>query len=337
MLATRPSEAETGYSYAGLADLLQDVVDDVLPRLPPVQRRALEAALLLGAPDASVDERAVGAAFLGALKTLAADGPLCLSVDDLQWLDAASLGPLRFAFARLDHQPVAALLAVRGTAPEWLRRAGPRLVELHGLTLGATHELLRTRLGTSFARPLLVRIWETSGGNPFFALELAHALWRRGKELGVGEELPISSRLDDLLAARLAGLESAALEVVQVVAALANPTVELVETAVGKRCDAGLEGALAAAVIQLDDERIRFAHPLLGSAVTARMTPVGRRALHARPLDDCSDGRGTRASPCPRVGETEQCGRLRAGRRLCPRARAQHPAPRPSSPSMRSA
>jgi DNA-binding CsgD family transcriptional regulator len=282
VLATRPSEAETGFSYAGLADLLGEAVDDVLPRLPPVQRRALEAALLLGAPDASVDERVVAAAFLGALKTLAADGPLCLAVDDLQWLDAASLGPLRFALARLDDQPVAGLLAVRGTPPEWLRRTGPKLVEIHGLTLGATHELLRTRLDATFARPLLVRVWETSGGNPFFALELAHALRHRGGELGVGEELPISASLEDLLAARLAGLGPAALEVVQVVAALADPTVELVETAVGERCDAGLEGALAATVIQLDDERIRFAHPLLGSAVTAKMTPPRRRALHAR-------------------------------------------------------
>jgi predicted ATPase len=197
-LTTRPSETETGYSYAGLSDLLGGVGDDVLPRLPPIQRRALETALLVGEPDASVDVRAVVSAFLGAVRVLAADGPFCIAVDDLQWLDAASIGPLRFALARLGDMPVAVLLAVRGTPPEWLRRTSARLVEVRGLSIGATHEVLRTRLTTSFARPLLVRIWKTSGGNPFFALELADALHRRGGALAVGEELPIPSSLGEL-------------------------------------------------------------------------------------------------------------------------------------------
>ena len=280
-LATRPSEAETGYSYSGLADLLAEVVDDVVPRLPPMQRRALETALLLGEPDASVDEHVVASAFLRAVGELAADGPLCIAVDDLQWLDAASVGPLRFALARLGDAPVVALLAVRGTPPEWLRRLGPRLVEVRGLSIGATHELLR-RLGTSFARPLLVRIWTTSGGNPFFALELAAALQRRGGELGVGEELPIPSTLGELLEARLDGLGATADEVVHVVAALADPTTELVEAAVGDAVDAGLAEAQAARVVRLEGERVRFDHPLLGSAVAARTTPARGRALHAR-------------------------------------------------------
>ena len=77
VLSSRPSESETRLSYAGLADLLGGVVADVLPDLPPVQQRALEAALLLGESDAEADERAVGAAFLGALRLLAAETPLC--------------------------------------------------------------------------------------------------------------------------------------------------------------------------------------------------------------------------------------------------------------------
>ena len=48
ILSARPSEAETRFSFAGLADLLGNAAGDVLPALPPIQRRALEAALLLG-------------------------------------------------------------------------------------------------------------------------------------------------------------------------------------------------------------------------------------------------------------------------------------------------
>ena len=286
ILTARPSEAETRFSFSGLTDLLADVIGDVLPELPPIQRRALEAALLLGESETDADERAVAAAFLEALRLLARDSPLCLGVDDIQWLDAASLAALRYALARLDQEPVAALVAVRGDLPAWLRRAVPddrlRAIDVDGLSVGAIQELLRARLDTRFPRPTLIRLWETSRGNPFFALELATALQRRGGTLAPGEELPIPSNLDELLHARLAGLSAAALQVASAVAALADPTVPLVESAFGRQFDAGLAETLAARVVELDGRRLRFTHPLLGSAIAARQTPSRRRSLHAR-------------------------------------------------------
>lgn len=144
VLSARPSEAETGLAFAGVGDLLSREADEVLPELPPVQRRALEAALLLGDGDAGIDDRAVAAAFHAALRTLAAVGPVCLAVDDVQWLDASSLACLRFALARLGDTKLVALLAARGAPPAWLRRSldGDRLYVLavDGLSLGGTHE-----------------------------------------------------------------------------------------------------------------------------------------------------------------------------------------------------
>ena len=289
ILSSRPSEAETRFSFAGLADLLGNAAGDVLPDLPPIQQRALEAALLLGESELHADDRAVASAFLGALRLLAGDGPLCLAVDDVQWLDAASLAALRYALARLEDEPVAALLAVRGDVPAWLRRAVPeerlRTVEVGGLSVGAIHELLRARLDATLPRPTLIRLWEASGGSPFFALELASALQRRGGTLAPGEELPIPFDLDELLHERLDGLSAPALEVARAVAALADPTVATVEAAVGARFDAGLAEALKARILELDGERLRFTHPLLGSAVAARQTPSRRRSLHARLAD----------------------------------------------------
>jgi DNA-binding CsgD family transcriptional regulator len=286
IMSCRPSEAETRFAFAGLADLLGDAAGDVLPELPPVQRRALEAALLLGESEVHADERAVAAAFLGALRLLACNGPICLAVDDIQWLDEASVATLRYALARFERERVAALLAVRGGAPPWLRRAVPegrlRTIEISGMSVGALRELLRARLDATFPRPILVRLWQTSGGNPFFALEVASALQRRGGSLAPGEELPIPSDLDELLHARLDGLSEAALAAARAVAALADPTVPLVEAAVGERADAGLAEALATRILELEGDRLRFSHPLLGSAVTARQTPSRRRSLHAR-------------------------------------------------------
>ena len=286
VLSARPSAAETRFSFAGLADLLGAAAGEVVSGLPPVQRRALEAALLLGESEVPADERVVAAAFLGAVRLLAADGPLCLAVDDVQWLDAASLAALRYALARLEDEQLAALIAVRGDVPDWLRRAVPeqrrQTIHVGGLSVGAIHELLRVRLDATFARPTLLRIWETAGGNPFFALELAAALQRRGGTLAPGEQLPISSDLDRLLQDRLDGLSPAALDVARAVAALADPTVLLVEAAAGRRGRSGLSETLAARILELDGERLRFTHPLLGTAVSRGETPARRRSLHAR-------------------------------------------------------
>jgi DNA-binding CsgD family transcriptional regulator len=286
ILSARPSEAETQFSFAGLTDLLGGVAGDVLPELPPIQRRALEGALLLGESEISLDDRAVAAAFLGALRLLARDSPLCLAVDDVQWLDAASLTSLRYALARLEADPVAALLAVRDDLPAWLRRAVPeerlQTVDVGGLSLGATRELLHASLGAAFARPTLIRLWETSRGNPFFVLELASALQRSGGTLAPGEELPIPSSLDELLHERISNLGAAGLAVARAAAAIADPTVSLVDSAVGRRSEIGLAETLAGRILELDGERLRFTHPLFGSAVAARQTPSQRRSLHAR-------------------------------------------------------
>src|SRR5437764_15201618 len=46
VLASWPAEAERRLAYVGLGDLFEDVVDDLLPELPPPRRRALKVALL---------------------------------------------------------------------------------------------------------------------------------------------------------------------------------------------------------------------------------------------------------------------------------------------------
>jgi hypothetical protein len=58
-----------------------------------------------------------------------------------------------------------------------------------------------------------------------------------------------------------------------VVAALADPPVSVVEATVDCRAEAGLAEALAARILELEGERLRFTHPLLGSAVAARQMP----------------------------------------------------------------
>jgi DNA-binding CsgD family transcriptional regulator len=277
VLSSRPSEAEARFSFAGLADLIGGVVADVLPELPRPQRRALESALALSESSGPpADEGVVAFAFLSALRKLAAGNRL----------DAPSLALLRFALSRFEAEPVVAILTARGETPLWLRRdvPGERLLtfELSPLSVGALHELLRTRLDAALPRPALLRIWETSGGNPFFALELASALERRGGRIDPGAELPIPANLEELVHERLDRLEAPGIEVARIVAALANPTVSLVEAAAGRKAATGLPRALEARILEVDENRLRFTHPLLRSAVSSRSAPAERRSLHAR-------------------------------------------------------
>ena len=73
-------------------------------------------------------------------------------------------------------------------------RTGCETVEVGGLSLGATHELLHARLDATFPRPTLIRLWETSRGNPFFALELASALQRQRRHARARRGAPDSLR-----------------------------------------------------------------------------------------------------------------------------------------------
>jgi hypothetical protein len=113
VLACRPAASELRLSYAGLADLLNDVGAKVVEGLPPPQRRALDAALLRsGEDDPAPDPRAVAAGFLSVLNGVAAITAALVAIDDLQWLDGPTRRVVAFAVRRCGG-PIAILTAER--------------------------------------------------------------------------------------------------------------------------------------------------------------------------------------------------------------------------------
>jgi DNA-binding CsgD family transcriptional regulator len=284
-LASRPGGAEVQLAFAGIADLLQEVLDNVLDELPAPQRRALAVALLVEeAGGAAPDDRAVAAAFLGALRTLARRGPVLIAVDDVQWLDAASARTLGFALRRIEAEPVGVLGTIRvspeETEPVELLRSLPHelltRVSVGPLSVGALYELVNARLGARLSRATLLQLRDTSAGNPFFALELARALLEKGRELAPGEPLPVPAGMRELVEGRLGRLSPRAQEALLVASALNQPTVVLVQET------EAIEEAVDAGVVELDGEAILFAHPLLASIHYASASPQRRRELHGR-------------------------------------------------------
>jgi DNA-binding CsgD family transcriptional regulator len=287
VLAHRAVEAEAALSFAGIAELLSPVAADTLPALDELRRRALEAALLIQGSDGDnvVEPRAIGLAVFDALKALAADTPVLVAVDDFQWLDRPSAQTLLFALRRLANEPIGALLAVRGERRELDRELASDIV--HRLAVGplapsVLFQILKGRLGLELSRPQLTQLWETTAGNPFFALEI-------GRELSLappepGRPITIPGSLREIVGAGLARLPPNSCDVLLLIAAAARPTVQALVAAHGKREQVldGLKQAARAGVVEFDSERVRFAHPLLASACYEDATPWERREAHAQ-------------------------------------------------------
>jgi DNA-binding CsgD family transcriptional regulator len=298
VLQARPAESEAKLSYAALTDLIGEAFDEVHTALPAPQERALATALLrteLGEP---ADARTTATGLVGVLTVLAADTPLLVAVDDVQWLDPASVQALAFAVRRLP--PRLGLLLtrrteIRGEAPLGLGQVLPddRLQRCvcGPLSFAALHALITTRLGTSPARPTLVRITEACGGNPFFALEIARALARDGRQRSLGDPLPVPPSLQELMARRVGALPALAGEAVLVAASLSRPTLALISEALAPKRDAlpALIAAEEAGILASEGERVRFTHPLLASAVYATASPSRRRQLHGRLAEVVAD------------------------------------------------
>jgi predicted ATPase len=210
VLSCQPTAAETAFSFAALGDLLSPAIAEVLPELPAPQRRAVEAALALASTEGpAVDERLIGLGLLSTLRLLASRQPVLVAVDDVQWLDPPSAAVLQFAARRLTDEPVKLLVSVR------LEPGAPRL-QLEGalsdrlfrigvgpLGVGDLHRLVVARLSKPLSRPTLRRVHDTSGGNPFYALEIARLLLEGKTTLRPGEPLPVPRTLEELVRARL--------------------------------------------------------------------------------------------------------------------------------------
>src|SRR6188508_996332 len=126
VLVSRPAELDRGLAHAGLGDVFDKVLEQVLPELSPPRRRALEVALLLEDASRDSDPRTLGVAVRSALEALAARTSVVLAVDDVQWLDPSSASVLTFALRRMGGQPVHVLLARRtgeGGPPSGLESA----------------------------------------------------------------------------------------------------------------------------------------------------------------------------------------------------------------------
>ena len=295
VLVSRPAEAERTLPYVVLGDLFAETESDALAMLEAPRRRAFESALLRAEADLPVDPRALGVAILTLLPLLARTGPLVLGIDDDQWMDASSAATLSFALRRSIEQPVLLLVARRvddgpaPTAEAWMGGTDIGRLQIGELSVGAIQSLLRSRLDVSFPRPTLLRLHEVSGGNPFYALELARArIMDPTRDLTAPLAVPPS--LERLVAARLDAFDTRTRRALFLIAAHGRMPIGLLRAL--EVSDASLEPAMTANVVEVAQGVVSFTHPLLASAIYQKTSSAERRAEHVRlatALDDPVD------------------------------------------------
>jgi DNA-binding NarL/FixJ family response regulator len=275
-----------------LADLLEPSYGLVRADLHAPQRHALDIAFGIAEPEGAdtLDERLLRAATLSCLHELGRAGLTAIAVDDCQWVDSDSAAALTYSLRRLQSEPILCLFSVRagmesvfdlaqfGDLPVARLGVGP-------LSLGATQRLLQHELGRTFPRLVIRRLVETSGGNPFYALELARAL-ERGGEPDADDPPPLSRTLDALISERLDGVSDRARELVGVLCLIASGSLQLLDEL--GLLD-GLDESVAARLVQIEGSVVTFAHPLLAAGAHARLGPEERRRLHSALADALDD------------------------------------------------
>ena len=286
VLTARGASAETVLAYAALADLLDGVDPGDWSDLPGPQRRALDQVVLRNeGEDVAVDRRAVAAALRSVLERGAAERPVLVAIDDLQWIDTSSLNAIAFVTRRLSGR-IGVLCAVRtDTDARIVASVGaPVPYEVQRLAVAPLppnelRTIVSARLGTQLSRSALAQIHHASAGNPFYALELARTIDGEAVMAAVPESL------SELVKARIGNVADGTAPVLLAAASLAAPTVEQLAAATDLTIEGtvvALEDAEAAGIVAIDGVRVSFTHPLLALGVYADARPKQRRDMHRR-------------------------------------------------------
>src|SRR3989454_5075201 len=261
-LITVGVESEAEFAFAGLHQLLRPVIG-ALAELPESQRQTLEAALGLGV-DLKPDSFRVAVAAFQLICEVADSVPVVLIVDDAHWLDGSTLSVIAFIGRRLEAEHVALVAAFRSGQSTSLDDARLATLDLERLSASAAARLL-DRTAPELHPVLRARVLAESSGNPLALVELARSMGRSGEQLSPPSttltsrlERAFASRLRDLSPDTRAGLLAAALDSRASLNEIARSSGQSLES---------LQPAVDGDLVEIADDRVRFRHPLIRSAV----------------------------------------------------------------------
>jgi DNA-binding CsgD family transcriptional regulator len=230
-----------------------------------------------------------------ALERAAADGPIAVLLDDLQWADPPTLQAVRAVSHELAGSPVLWVLAMRsgenspllrGTIAH-LERGGARRLRVTALPPGAIKAAVTGALG---AEPddALLRLAVRAEGNPFLVVELLHGLRdeerlcvQDGRATVTGTQVP--ERLTQFLHDRLERMAPDTRQILRAAASLGHHcTADQITAMLRMRpfqLVEALDAAFRADLLVEEGDRLAFRHDLLREAVLDTLPRTMRRAL----------------------------------------------------------
>ncbi|MBA3317949.1 MAG: AAA family ATPase [Gemmatimonadales bacterium] len=326
VLRGRGYDATTAVPFAPIVEALRGALD--APGLAGTDAEWLtEAARLLpelrqrfpglAEPEPSADPTDAWRLYEGIaqlIASLAAERPLVISVDDLQWCDEDSCKLIQFLARRLDQAPILWLGTTtlgeleRDAPAARLRRtlrakAGAETLPLAGLGEEDVWRLVREMGHVSTptgARRFARRIYRITDGNPFYIFELIKTMFAQGllaadersgewtaapSALEAGKEFPLSRTVHDVIAERVDRLPEELDEVLITVAvaggAGCRPEVISHVHGISRLHAAAVCDALAERCLLVEGAGgYRCLHPVVAHVVRGGLTPTRRREVH---------------------------------------------------------
>jgi hypothetical protein len=285
--AHRPRLADETRLPAAAAEELASLVPELGPRAAPSPVRAREQR-----------ERSRHELFDAVVRLLlhaAESQRLLLILEDLHWADVPTLLLLRQLLRRGAGSRLLVIATYRdleadaaGPLARLLtdlrREAGMETIRLDGLRASETAELVVAQLGRgSVDSAFAQRLFDQTGGNPFFIEELLHT-----PAVAPAASLAVPEGVKDVIGRRLDRLPPATLETLTLAAVLGSDfrLATLQAVVADQRQDdliASLEAAVAARLILEDPEevdRFSFTHALVRQTLYERPIASRRLRLH---------------------------------------------------------
>jgi len=295
VIAARCFEAEAVRPYGCWADALRSIIEETAD---PSARRDL--ALFLPSREIPVGDEGnrarLFATVMSLLTTIAAQRPLVVAIDDLQWIDEGSSSLLHYIL-RASEKPARFLFVGAARADEiednpWCRRVVAALARdgaVKRIKLGplAANEAVQF-FGADANAAEVAAALRASGGNPLFLTELASA-GQQGRQAS-GRDL------DALIGDRIARLDESERDLIVFASAMARAfkpellgaAVDLPDLQLIERIDRLERRGL---LKPSGDGRFDFAHDLIRQTTYRGLSQPRRRLIHrriARALDDAA-------------------------------------------------
>ncbi len=242
-------------------------------------------------------------AVVGLFTAISAGAPILLVLDDLHWADRPTLLLLRHLARSPEPHHLLILVAYRteatgqllGDALADLKREGLlSQIDVAGLSLRETAELVRVRTGEAPSQALAGALHRETEGNPFFIEEIVRNLAEMGVEAGAAgaselQRAGLPEGVKQMIARRTGRLEPKTIEWLRVAAvtgrdfdaALPEQLLEFGEEEFLR----ALEEALAAGLLlesASEPGRYSFSHTLIRDALYEGMSAPRRARIHRR-------------------------------------------------------